>query len=113
MGVSVANSGSFKPGVSGNPGGRPKGAIAEMVHLARAHGPRVIEMLAEFVYDVEQPPKVRIMAGEILLDRGYGKAQQQIDVLSDGKPLGPVLNITMTSRAPLIDEKAKDVIEDS
>ena len=81
--------------------------------LAREHGPKVIAMLAGFVSDEEQPPKVRIMAGEILLDRGYGKAMQQVDVTSEGKPLGPVLNITMTSRAPVIDAAgATDIDEE-
>jgi uncharacterized protein DUF5681 len=58
----------FKPGVSGNPGGRPKGIAAK----AREHTDRALEV---FVEGLEDPDvKVRLIAAEKILDRGYGKA---------------------------------------
>ena len=57
----------FKPGQSGNPGGRPKGIAA----LARQHTDRALEVLVEGMEDDDR--KVRIAAAKELLDRGYGK----------------------------------------
>ena len=57
----------FKPGQSGNPGGRPKGLGTK----AREHGDRCIEILATALDD--RDAKVRIAAARELLDRGYGR----------------------------------------
>ena len=57
----------FRPGQSGNPGGRPKGIAAK----AREHTDRAIEVLAEALES--QDERVRVTAAEKLLDRGYGK----------------------------------------
>lgn len=58
----------FKPGQSGNPGGRPKGIAAK----AREHTDRALEVLVEGMDDGD--PRVRVAAAKELLDRGYGKA---------------------------------------
>lgn len=60
--------GWFKPGQSGNPGGRAKGIGAR----AREHTDRCIEVLAEALDDDDK--RTRIAAAKELLDRGYGKA---------------------------------------
>lgn len=57
----------FKPGQSGNPGGRPKGLGTK----AREHGDRCIEVLSAALSDTDA--RVRIAAARELLDRGYGK----------------------------------------
>ena len=57
----------FKPGQSGNPGGRPKGLGAK----AREHGDRCIEILAAALDAKDE--RTRIAAARELLDRGYGK----------------------------------------
>jgi hypothetical protein len=60
----------FAQGVSGNPGGRPKG-YCEIRRLAREFGPRAIARLAELM---ESPDgRVAATACIVLLDRGFGK----------------------------------------
>lgn len=63
----IANAKKFQPGVSGNPGGRPKGIAAK----AREHTDKAVEVLAEALDDEDR--RVRIAAANSLLDRGYGK----------------------------------------
>ncbi len=57
----------FKPGQSGNPGGRPKGLGTK----AREYGDKCIEVLATALDSDDV--KTRIAAARELLDRGYGK----------------------------------------
>lgn len=57
----------FKPGQSGNPGGRPKGIAAQ----ARQHGERALEVLVAALADDDA--RVRIAAAKEIMDRGYGK----------------------------------------
>ena len=59
----------FRPGQTGNPGGRPKGVAA----LARQHGEAAIDFLAKLLMDENAPTRARIQAARELLDRGYGK----------------------------------------
>lgn len=54
-------------GVSGNPGGRPKGIAA----LAREHTDKAMGVLADAL--LNDDARVRITAAKELLDRGFGK----------------------------------------
>lgn len=74
----------FEPGQSGNPGGRPK-ENAEVKRLAREHGPRAIERLAELMNGDD--PRVSVSAAQALLDRGYGKPVQPLSGDDDMPPL--------------------------
>jgi hypothetical protein len=62
----------FKPGVSGNPSGKPRD-IAGIQELARSFGPGIIRMLNRLAKSKKTPPAARISAGLGLLDRGYGR----------------------------------------
>ena len=75
----------FKPGESGNPGGRPK-EVAEVKELARSHGPEAIEKLAAVMRS--DNTKAAVAAAIALLDRGYGKPVQAFGV--DGPDVGPI-----------------------
>lgn len=72
------NRGCFKPGQSGNPGGRPK-LFGEVGELAREHGPTAIVTLAKIMADEENKPAERIRAAEVLLDRGFGRPMQTLE----------------------------------
>lgn len=63
----IANAKKFQPGVSGNPGGRPKGIAA----LARQHTDKALEVLSSALDDADG--RIRVAAAKELLDRGYGK----------------------------------------
>ncbi len=67
---------TWKPGQSGNPGGRRK-EVAEVRELARQKCPRAIERLAEIVDDPEAPYSSQVAAANSLLDRGYGRPELQ------------------------------------
>lgn len=82
-----ARSTSFKPGQSGNPGGRPKRpetiearkVIADVKALARESTKEAMEALVEVVKDVKAPPSARVSAASVILDRGWGKATQVVE----------------------------------
>ena len=88
----------FPKGVSGNPKGRPKKLPQIDVLLA--------DVLGEENSDGIEAAKIILMAlrkkaaqgdvraAELLLDRAYGKAKQQMDVTSGGNPV-PIPQIIM------------------
>jgi hypothetical protein len=70
-------SGRFLKGVCGNAGGRPVVAI-EVKELARQHGAAAIARLACLMHSSD--PQTCIAAAKALLDRGFGKPTQSIEV---------------------------------
>jgi hypothetical protein len=78
----------FRPGVSGNPGGRPRrpdtiAARQVFVNVrtaARALTQEAIDTLATVMRDGRAPPTARISAAVALLDRGHGRPSQAVDL---------------------------------
>jgi hypothetical protein len=75
----------FKPGQSGNPGGRPKG-FAEVRELARHHTVAAIEKLVA-IMTTGQSEQAQLLAANSLLDRGWGKPTQAITGDPEGPPI--------------------------
>lgn len=65
------NRGQFAPGISGNPGGRPKDE-ARVAELARSYTSEAINTLVELMRH-GRDERVRGTAALALLDRGWGK----------------------------------------
>lgn len=70
----------FKPGQSGNPGGRPK-ALVSLVELARSQTEASILTLIAIRDKENAPEGARVSAAQALLDRGWGKAPQVIEAV--------------------------------
>jgi hypothetical protein len=68
----------FRKGQSGNPGGRPK-VLGELQELARQHAPKAIVELARLALKAKNET-ARIAAIRELLDRGYGRPRQAMEV---------------------------------
>lgn len=68
---------TWKKGESGNPSGRPK-VVKEVRDLARKHGSDAIDRLVELMRDTDK--RVAVQACVALLDRGYGRPPQSLDM---------------------------------
>jgi hypothetical protein len=71
------DNGRFAPGVSGNPGGRPK-LPAEMREIFQSKGLEAAEILVKHLRNTD--PRVSVAAAREILDRAYGKPVQSINV---------------------------------
>lgn len=67
----------FRPGVSGNPSGRPK-KNRDLEKTAEFYVDEAVKVLAEALKDDDA--KVRIAAANALLDRARGKPKQAVEV---------------------------------
>ena len=68
---------TWKPGVSGNPSGRPRVA-AEVRELAREHTTTAVAKLVELLQSSD--PWVALASAQQLLDRGYGKPAAAVSI---------------------------------
>jgi phage gp46-like protein len=74
----------FVKGQSGNPGGRPK-QTAKLSELARTYTKEAMRTLVQIMKSKKVPAAARVNAACALLDRGYGRPAQSIDLTnSDG-----------------------------
>ena len=67
------NAGMFKPGVSGNPNGRPKKNL-RVTKFARECSPQAVMALFEIMSSPQTKDNERLKAISAILDRAYGKA---------------------------------------
>ncbi len=86
--------GSWKPGQSGNPFGRPK-EYREVVALAREKTPLAIATLATIMSN-SLNDSARVRAAELIIERGWGKAIQPVTANLDDDALDPRQLATLT-----------------
>jgi hypothetical protein len=77
-------------GRSGNPGGRPK-VVAEVRDLARAQTAQAIATLSAIMSSAKAPAAARVAAANSLLDRGWGRPTQAMDVRATGPTLADLV----------------------
>ena len=72
----------------------------EIASLARGYTETVLKMLASLVTREDVAPAARIAAGTALLDRGWGKPTQSIDVQDERPPITEILNRIVDPQNP-------------
>lgn len=77
----LKNPALWKKGQSGNPRGRPK-VVFEVRALAREHTTEAINTLVEIMRNSSHD-KTRLDAANAILDRGYGKPSQHVEVRAE------------------------------
>ena len=82
--------------------GRPKGSrnkvTADIKAIAQSFGEEAIKGLIEISRDAEAPHAARVAAFREVLDRGYGKAKQGIEMTGgDGGPVETVTRIELVA----------------
>jgi len=93
----------FAKGKSGNPTGRPRGIVSQdatskMRALCAQWTETAIQALADIIINPDSDPKVKVLAARELLDRGHGKAHQQVEVSTSGT----VVHLGFTKDKPQI-----------
>jgi hypothetical protein len=103
----------FRPGQSGNPGGRPK-ALAEVKALAAEHTRDAINALHAIATDDKKDERARVQAAVALLDRAWGKPAQAVEVSGPaGGPVQQEVRAEVTPSEPPIpdEERARKLLE--
>ena len=67
--------------------GRPKGVVSEakkqLSEMAKVHGKTALNVLVEVATNDAEPATSRVSAAVALLDRGYGRPQQSMDLSNE------------------------------
>ena len=68
----------FKPGISGNPGGRPRltETVRQIQELAKEKSAAALDVLEEISLDKDAPLAARASAASAILDRAWGRSAQ-------------------------------------
>jgi uncharacterized protein DUF5681 len=77
----------FQKGHSGNPGGRPKGLMAQVHALFGPEGKPIVEFLKSVMLDPTAHMRDRLTAAHELLDRGWNKPTQGMYLSDEMRPL--------------------------
>ena len=76
--------GRWRPGESGNPGGRPAGERALLRQMYGRDGAAVYRRLEQLRKAADTPPKLKAEIDFFIIERLFGKAQQQVELGAHG-----------------------------
>jgi hypothetical protein len=82
--------GGFRKGESGNRLGRPK-SVASLALEVRQHAQLAISVLTKACKTSDVPWNVRVTAAGMLLDRGFGRPAQSVELSTNG----PLVQMSM------------------
>lgn len=74
---------------AGRKKGVPNKLTADIKAIAQDYGEEAVKSLVEIMRDGDAPHAARVAAAKDILDRGYGKAQQSLDVSSKDGTMSP------------------------
>ena len=84
----------FQPGVSGNPGGRPKSERTLLVAMYGEGGKTLHDQMDRILADAATPAHVKVDILKFKIERMFGKAPQAVQVSGDpeGVPIRTVIH---------------------
>lgn len=89
------------PKSGGRQKGTPNKVTADIKEIAQSFGEEAITHLVEIARNGAAPPAARVAAVKEILDRGYGKAKQDVELT--GANGGPVETVTRIELVALDD----------
>lgn len=75
----MAQRGGARPGAGRKPGQVSK-AKREIAEMAKDHAAKALEVLVSVANNAKSPAPARVSAATAILDRGYGKPRQSVDM---------------------------------
>jgi hypothetical protein len=103
----------FQKGKSGNPNGRPKKQpVDEITDKAREYAQKALFTYVDVMSDEEAPHSARVTAATEILNRGFGKAKQEMDVshnLTISDAFERLISRINGDPGPVLDAEAEDI----
>lgn len=75
----MSQRGGARPGAGRKPG-QVSAAKRELAEMAKDHAAKALEVLVSVANNSKAPPAARVSAATAILDRGYGKPRQAVEV---------------------------------